>query len=67
MFTKGIIRTKRNKLYPNIHIKKEGGQKVFFEGKLQQKVYIYIVYIQKESKKSKIRGLSFGNPTIVLW
>ena len=47
--------------------KKEGWQKVFFEGKLQQKVYIYIVYIQKESKKGKIRGLSYGNPTVILW
>ena len=38
-----------------------------FEGKLQQKVYIYYVYIQKERKKDKIRGLSFGNPTVILW
>jgi len=27
-------------------------------------VYIYIVYIQKESKKDEIWGLSFGNPTV---
>ena len=38
----------------------------FFEGKLQQKVYIYIVYIQKESNKDKIRGLSFGSPTVII-
>ena len=39
---------------------------LFFEGKLQQKVYIYTVYIQKERKKDKIRGLSFGNPTVII-
>ena len=34
----------------------------FFEAKMQQKVYIYIVYIQYKVTLAKIRALSYGYP-----